>query len=41
MGESGVAGQWAGEREIWGPRESMETVNLVMTLDADSGSSDG
>ena len=41
MGEFGVAGQWAGEGKIWGPWESMETVNLIMTLNADSGSSDG
>jgi len=41
MGEFGVAGQWAGERKIWGPWESVETIDLVMTLNADSGSSYG
>ena len=41
MGEFGVAGQRARERKIWGPRESVETVNLVMTLNTDSGSSYG
>lgn len=37
MGESAVAGQWAGEGKIWGPRKSRETVDLVITLDANPG----
>jgi len=40
MEEFGLAGQRAGERKIWGPRENQETVDLVVTLDADSGLSD-
>lgn len=40
MREFNVAGQRAGEGKVWGPWQSRKTVDLVITLDADSGLND-
>ena len=40
MGEFGVAGQWTREGKIWGPWQGWEAVDLVITLDTDSGLGD-
>lgn len=38
--EFGVTGQWTREGELWGSRESGETIDLIITFDTDSGMED-
>ena len=38
--EFGVTGQWTREGKLWGSWESWETIDLIVTLYADSGSDD-